>query len=99
MKYIITESKLNKVMNIYLDSLITDKDIIQLYPYIIIYNNSDKDNPVEIMNFDRRNGNLWIKPQFINLIDSLFGRSRLETKNFLVNWFENKFGVNSLYVD
>ena len=51
------------------------------------------------MNFDRRNGNLWIKPQFINFIDSLFGRSRLETKNFLVNWFENKFGVNSLYVD
>jgi len=99
MKFIITEDKLNNLMIKYIESLINEDDIIHIYPYINIYNNSDRENPIELMNFDRTKGDLWIRPQFIDHIDNLFGRSRLETKNFLVNWFENKFNVNTLYVD
>jgi hypothetical protein len=97
MKLIITENRINNLMIKYLESLINEKSILHMYPYIIIYDNSDRENPIELMNFDRTNGRMWIRPKFINLFDTLFGRGHLETIDFFKNWFENEFGVKSMY--
>lgn len=98
MKYTISEIKLYEFMTNYLDSLIKDMHITRMDNFIVISNNFQVHNSVEdIMEFDHSDGRMWINSQFLNDFNNLFTRGKLESLNFITNWFENKFGVKSKY--
>jgi hypothetical protein len=94
MKYTISEIKLYEFMTNYLDSLTKDMNITRMDNFIVISDDSDE---TDIMEFDHSDGRMWINSQFLNDFNNLFTRGKLESLNFITNWFENKFGVKSKY--
>ena len=99
MKYIISESRLIEFMNDYLDSLLEEKIVSRMNPYIVISDNLESDNEEwrDIMEFDRNDGRLWVHHEFLKQFDDLFGRGPQESMNIITNWFEHHFDVKSKY--
>ena len=99
MRYIISESRLYDFITSYLDSLIEEKIVSRMNPYIVISDNveSDSEEWRDIMEFDRNDGRLWVHHDFLRQFDDLFGRGPQESMNIITNWFENHFDVKSKY--
>lgn len=94
MKYIISEIRLHEFMTDYLDSLTKDMNITRTDNFIVI---SDDSQEMDIMEFDHSDGRMWINSKFLSDFNNLFTRGKLESLNFITDWFENKFGVKSKY--
>ena len=97
MKYIISESRLDKIMTNYLDSFLTSKQILDYDDSLVIAdpNADDEDNPhwTEYMFYNFDDEDLWVNNQFIEEFSYLFGREYEESLSFIKYWFKNKFDL------
>ena len=97
MKYIIPESRLDKIMTNYLDSFLTSKQILDYDDSLVIAdpNADDEDNPhwTEYMFYSFDDEDLWVNNQFIEEFSYLFGKEYEESLSFIKDWFKNKFDL------
>ena len=97
MKYIIFESRLDKIMTNYLDSFLTSKQILDYDDSLVIAdpNADDEDNPhwTEYMFYSFDDEDLWVNNQFIEEFSYLFGKEYEESLSFIKDWFKNKFDL------
>jgi hypothetical protein len=93
MKIIIKESKIDMLMADYVNSWIDAKRLIEFDRFIVLENpNGEENNEVE-MEYDGDNGRLWFLKDFRKTLMDLFGKSYVETNEFVGKFFEHKFGV------
>jgi hypothetical protein len=93
MKYIIKESKIDMLMADYVNSWIDAKRLIEFDRFIVLENpNGEENNEVE-MEYDGDDGRLWFLKDFRKTLMDLFGKSYVETNEFVGKFFEHKFGV------
>ncbi len=91
MKYIITESQIDKAVFKYLDN----QDFIQIkYGENIYIVNSEKDEYAQI-GFNVRNGWCVISYDLLEEIVSFFPLSYGDMMSIITKWFENKFNVET----
>ena len=88
MKYIISESQLDKIMIKYLDSFLLNKDIINTQTTIIVY-----DVNKEYFTYLSRGRTLFILEYFLDTFEAMFNLTRPQALQFILGWFENQFGV------
>jgi hypothetical protein len=88
MKYIISESQLDKIMIKYLDSFLLDKDIINTQTSILVY---DGDNL--LFTYLPRPRELFTLEDFLDTFETMFNLTRPQSLQFILGWFENQFGV------
>ena len=85
MKYLITESQLDRVIFIYLDN----QDFIQIKKNNFIYFvNSEGDEYAQIR-FDKYDGWCYIDYDLIEEISSWFSLKESDSKQFIGKWVEN----------
>ena len=97
MKYVISESRLNRFMKSYLDTFVESNVVVNMDSYIII---SQKNNDhivdgewVDWMEYDHSDGRFWVNKKFLRSFMDLFGLSDGPAMDFLASWFEDKFSV------
>jgi hypothetical protein len=99
MKYIITESRLDRLMTLYLDSWVDSKKIIEFDRFIILEDPyGEPENEVD-MEYDGEDGRLWVRQEVFEILLGLFGRGDEETLDFIRKYFEYKFGVQVTKVE
>jgi hypothetical protein len=99
MKYIIKEDKIDMLMAEYVNSWIDAKRLIEFDRFIVLENfNGEENNEVE-MEYDGEDGRLWFLKEFRKTLMDLFGKSYVETNEFVAKFFEYKFGVKVNKVD
>ncbi len=99
MKYIITESKLDMLMTRYLNSWVDSKKIIEFDRFIVLEDPyGEPENDVD-MEYDGEDGRLWVRQSLFDLLMDLFGKSDVETLDFIGKYFEYKFGVQVTKVE
>ena len=99
MKIIIKEDKIDMLMADYVNSWIDAKRLIEFDRFIVLENfNGEENNEVE-MEYDGEDGRLWFLKEFRKTLMDLFGRSYVETNEFVGKFFEYKFGVKVNKVD
>jgi hypothetical protein len=99
MKYIIKEDKIDMLMAEYVNSWIDAKRLIEFDRFIVLENfNGEENNEVE-MEYDGEDGRLWFLKEFRKTLMDLFGKSYVETNEFVAKFFEDKFGVKVNKVD
>jgi hypothetical protein len=99
MKYIIKEDKIDMLMADYVNSWIDAKRLIEFDRFIVLENpNGEENNEVE-MEYDGENGRLWFLKEFRKTLMDLFGKSYVETNEFVAKFFEDKFGVEVIKVE
>ena len=101
MKYIITENRLHDFMINYLNTLLESKHVSYMDSFIVVSDKItvDEEEWKDIMEFDKIDDRLWISKEFVRNFDDLFGRGREESIRVITDWFENKFGVKTDYVE
>ena len=101
MKYIITESRLDKFLAKYLDSWVEDMAVTKSSPFIIISKkiSPDEDDWEDSMEHDFIDGRLWVNRNLQRSLMDLSNKNEDELKEFLKKWFENKYDVDVEYVE
>lgn len=99
MKYTISQQRLNDFRNSYLEGVL---DNVSMMDNFIIINGSHESDDIEddvIMEYDYEDGRLYINKGFYQRFsDMLFpNEDYWIASNFIMNWFENTFGVNVEY--
>ena len=85
MKYLITESQLDKIIFKYLDN----QDFIQIEKSNRIYFvNSEGDEYAQIR-YDKSDGKCYIRIRLINEISSFFSMEKSDSKQVIGRWVEN----------
>ena len=89
MKYLISESLYNRLIDMYLDSLKmkVESDNIEIFVH-----NSD-DEYGGLLNFYYDENELAIDPFLITTISGMFNMDRGQSMEGIAIWFENKFNV------
>ncbi len=95
MNYIISESRLHEFMSSYLDNYQSSKHL----DFILISQPIDEDNWTDLMEYDYTDGRLWINREFLKNFSDIFALGSEYAKNFITNWFENKFGVKASFTE
>ena len=101
MKIIITENKLNVVINKFIGDFVNDNYNRTTADNLIVYDESvAEDADDELYEYDPvvlfymfDNGRLYIKNIFVNTISNMFGLSLDEVMGRIKDWFENENGV------
>ena len=88
MKYIISESQLDKIMIKYLDSFLLDKDIINNQTSLLVY-----DGDSLLFTYLPRPRELFTLEDFLDTFETMFNLTRPQSLQFILGWFENQFGV------
>jgi hypothetical protein len=102
MKYIITESKLDMLMTDYMDNLLASKKVSDGGDVLLIYDDLGEDYLYEeevVIDYIRDKTEMSIRMDLINMFTSMFSRDIEQAKEFIKNWFENKFNLEVGYVD
>jgi len=102
MKYIITESKLDMLMTDYMDNFLASKKVSDGGDVLLIYDDLGEDYLYEeevVIDYIRDKTEMSIRIDLINMFKSMFSRDIEQTKEFIKNWFENKFNLKVGYVD
>jgi len=93
MKYLITESQLDRVIFIYLDN----QDFIQIDNGDKIYFvNSENDEYAQIR-YDKKNGWCYIYLNLIEDVSVLFSLDEVNSKTFIGKWVENTIQMDVEY--
>ena len=87
MKYIISESRLERLVINYLSSFDFKEDFYDADGFDIILNGD------RAMGYRSRYEKLYISTDLINDMKSLFGLSQKEVMNYVKIWFQNKYNV------
>lgn len=88
MKYIISESQLDKIIIKYLNSSLLGKDIINTQTSILVY-----DGDKEYFTYLPRTRELFTLKDFLDTFEAMFNLTRPQALKFILGWFENQFGV------
>ena len=88
MKYIISESQLDKIIIKYLNSSLLDKDIINNQTSLLVY---DGDNL--LFTYLPRPRELFTLEDFLDTFETMFNLTRPQALQFILGWFETQFGV------
>jgi hypothetical protein len=101
MKYIITENRLDKFLDNYLDSWVENKAVTRSSPFIIIAQQAQGDDELwdDYMEHDYLDGRLWVNRDLKRNLMDISNKNEDELKKFLKRWFENKFNVDVEYVE
>jgi hypothetical protein len=102
MKYIITESKLDMLMTNYMDNLLASKKVSDGGGFLLIYDDLGEDYLYEeevVIDYNYDNSEMSIRMDLINMFTSMFSRDIEQAKEFIKNWFENKFNLEVEYVN
>jgi hypothetical protein len=102
MKYIITESKLDMLMTDYMDHVLAGKKVSDGGDVLLIYDDLGEDYEFEeevSINYTYDDSEMSIRMDLINMFTSMFSRDIEQAKEFIKNWFENKFNLEVGYVD
>ena len=99
MKYIISESRLEKLAIDYINDFIKDKLVNKLDNFIIISEKSDSDSWTDYMEYDKSDGRLWISRNFSDNISDFFNFTIEYSCKLIAKWFEKTFNVKVKYVD
>jgi hypothetical protein len=99
MKYIITESRLDRLMTEYLNTWVSSRRLIKFDRFIIVEDpNGEPENDVD-MEYDGEDGRLWVRQEIFSTLVDLFGKGENETLEFIGKFFEYKFGVQVIKVE
>jgi hypothetical protein len=99
MKYIIKESKIDMLMNKYLNTWVGSRRLIEFDRFIILEDPyGEEENDVD-MEYDGEDGRLWVRQQLFDTLVDLFGKGEDETLDFIGKYFEHKFGVQVTKVE
>ena len=99
MKYIITESRLDRLMTEYLNTWVSSRRLIKFDRFIILEDpNGEPENDID-MEYDGEDGRLWVRQEIFSTLVDLFGKDENETLEFIGKFFEYKFGVKVNKVD
>ena len=99
MKYIIKESKIDMLMNKYLNTWVGSRRLIEFDRFIILEDPyGEEENDVD-MEYDGEDGRLWVRQQLFDTLVDLFGKGDDETLDFIGKYFEHKFGVQVTKVE
>jgi len=99
MKYIITESKLDMLMTDYLNTWVGSRRLIEFDRFIVLEDPyGEPENDID-MEYDGKDGRLWVRQQLFDTLVDLFGKEEGETLNLIGKYFENKFGVQVIKVE
>ena len=102
MKYIITESKLDMLMTEYMDHALAGKKVSDGGDVLLIYDDLGEDYLYEeevVIDYIRDKTEMSIRMDLINMFTSMFSRDIEQAKEFIKNWFENKFNLKVEYVN
>lgn len=92
MKIIITESKLIKLIQNYLDGFFDDKESSEYLNFILFQGKDEDDDDTIYLEFDNEDGRLWIDTNFLNSFSSFFALELEYAQEIIKNWFETKIG-------
>ena len=103
MKYIITETKLSNVMiefmREFIEGFVESKVQYKSGVFFIIEDpNLGEDYTIQYMEHDYTDGRLWINKDFLEIFDDTFPFAKSLSKDFIKNWFENKYKLNVSHV-
>jgi len=99
MKYIITESRLDRLMTEYLNTWVSSRRLIKFDRFIILEDpNGEPENDID-MEYDGEDGRLWVRQEIFSTLVDLFGKDENETLEFIGKFFEYKFGVQVIKVE
>lgn len=104
MKYIISETRLRKVLREYmleyLDFVARTNVEYESDPFKIIEEPSRGDDVAfQYMEYDRTDGRLWINKEFLSIFNHTFPFAKDFSKDFIKEWFENRYGVEIKFVE
>lgn len=101
MKYIISESRLNKIIDDYLESFSDSLVLTTTDNYIILsQKNEESDSWIDYIEYDKSDGRLWIYINFLQGFIDLFAFPDKESaQSYISKWFSDKFGVEIEYVE
>ena len=86
-------------MTRYLNSWVDSKKIVEFDRFIVLVDPyGEPENDVD-MEYDGEDGRLWVRQSLFDLLMDLFGKSDIETLNFIGKYFEYKFGVQVTKVE
>jgi hypothetical protein len=96
MNYIISESRLHEFMSSYLDNYQSSNHD----SFIVISRKTEyEDEWTDFMEYDYTDGRLWINREFLKNFSDIFALGSEYAKNFITNWFENKFAVKASFTE
>jgi hypothetical protein len=78
---------------------VDSKKIIEFDRFIVLEDPyGEPENEVD-MEYDGGDGRLWVRQSLFDLLMDLFGKSDVETLDFIGKYFEYKFGVQVTKVE
>jgi len=89
----IRQDKLNSIMTKYLDSIIESAEVMELENSITIYLTDDDDELSTIIRYFRKNNELHIFNSFLFQFRNIFPIDRWDARDFIGEWFSNKFNT------
>lgn len=103
MKYIISENRINKFRTKALDDLLVNNNPYGHPDFIIIPTTTiegvEVDNDGIFMEYDPWDGRLFVRKDLFSHFFYMYGFEDVESaKNYISDWFSNKFGVEVKYV-
>ena len=89
-------------MTDYMDNLLASKKVSDGDGFLLIYDDLGEDYLYEeevVIDYNYDNSEMSIRMDLINMFTSMFSRDIEQAKEFIKNWFENKFNLEVGYVD
>jgi len=89
MKYLITESQIDKLATMYLDN----QDFIQINAPKNIYFMNSKDDEYAQIRYDKNDGKCYISYDLLTEISAFFSLQNSESEKIIVKWIENAINM------
>ena len=105
MKYLITESQLNKAKSVINNLMISELNNILDYDrtsdsdFINIYSQERGPDFFILMEFDHSDGRLFIDESFLDKFSSMYPLDKEQSGKFISDWFSKEFDVNVMFFD
>ena len=90
------------LMTNYMDNFLASKKVSDGGDVLIIYDNLGEDYLYEeevVIDYNYDNSEMSIRMDLIYMFKAMFSRDIEQAKEFIKNWFENKFNLEVGYVD
>ena len=105
MKYLITESQLDRVKSKINDLMLSELNRILDYDrtsdsdFIVIYSEERGPNFFVLMEFDHSDGRLFIDESFLDNFSSMYPLDMKQSAKFISDWFSKAFDVDVMFFD
>jgi len=96
------KTTLDMLMTEYMDNFLASKEVSYGYDVLLIYDELGEDYLYDeevSIDYTYDNSYMSIRMDLINMFSSMFSRDIEQTKEFIKNWFENKFNLKVEYVN